>query len=400
LAKVNYKLNQGQSQFLREKAKQAAICGGLGSGKSWILVLCHIVKDIIPFPNAKHCFAALSYRQLEDTSIPLFESFLDEMQIPFEFKKSDKKFIINGRTELLMRSADTANKMRSVEVASLYLDELAYWDEDAFKTFLGRLRDKRGSMRMRAATTPNGLNWFYKYFVEQKKEDRAFCKTSTRANVHLPLEYIKMLEDSYDDELLEQELNGGFINIGATKTYYKFDRQKHTANLEDHSSRGFVFSIGMDFNVNPMTAVCGHYDGDVIYIVDEIHLSNSDTFKMREVIKQRYGTNLLVIPDATGSSRKTCATKSDHELLREYFNVARVRNPHRKDRFACVNNLLSKSRIFIDKKCTHLIKDLEQFCDNGSDESLGHISDALGYMCWYYSPIRRLVKGDDKPVVL
>ena len=390
---TQFKLNVGQYAFLKSKAKQASICSGLGGGKSFILVLSQLVNEVFRYPDAKHCFAALSYAQLRDTSIPLFEMFLTEIGVPFTFKASDKKFIINGKTELLMRSEDVADRMRSVEIGSLHCEELAYWQEKNFKTFLGRLRDKRGSMRMRAATTPNGLNWFYRYFVEDKKEGRELCRTSTKDNKHLPDEYIEMLIDSYDDELLEQELEGGFINIGATKTYYKFDRKKHVKDLYKEN-KNKITAIGMDFNVNPMTAACGFIENDCVYITDEIYLKNSNTHKIKDTILQRYGDAPLIIPDATGKARKTAAVRSDHDILREVFEVARVRNPARKDRFNCVNNLLGKGRLFIDKRCVKLINDLEKFCDDGSDESLGHISDALGYLCWYYFPIDRFASSN------
>lgn len=388
----DFSLNKAQFKFFKSTAKQAAICSGLGGGKTYVLIFSQIVNEILKYPEGKHCFAALSYPQLKDISIPTFMMFFEEMRIPFLYHKSDKKFIINGRTELLMRSADTSERMRSVEIASLYCEELAYWRLEDFMVFLGRLRDKKGSMRMRAATTPNGLNWFYKYFIKEAKEGRVLYNTSTLDNKHLPSEYVQMLKDSYDEEMQEQEIGGKFINIGSLRTYYAFSEEKHTRNIRSNK----VASVGMDFNVDPMTAVCGFTEGNKIYITDEIYLKNSNTFKIRDTIKQRHGTNMLIIPDATAKARKTSAVKSDHDLLREYFTVARVRNPSRKDRFNCINNLLGKGRLIIDEKCVNLINDLNNFCDDGADKKLGHISDALGYMCWYHFPIERELLRDTK----
>jgi len=386
----DYILNLDQMTFFQEKALQAVLCSGLGGGKSFILQLSQILNEVIPYPLGKHCFAALSYRQLEDTSIPGFEAFFEEMRIPFDFKKQHKKFIVDGSTELLMRSQEGADKMRSVEIASLYCEELAYWDERNFKTFLGRLRDKNGSLRMRGATTPNGLNWFFRYMIEENEGSRVLHRTSSYANKHLPKAYLKMLESSYDSETRAQEIEGEFLSIGSTKTYFMFNKEKHVVEKGFNAER--LTWVGMDFNVNPMTAVVGYLDGNgVFWVWDEVFLKRSNTYKMREHIMKNYGRDLLIIPDATGRAMKTSAVMSDHQILKEYFNVARVSNPHRKDRFNNVNRLLEQGKIRIHSRCKKLTRDLERFCDDGADTDLGHISDALGYVLWYYEPIKRFI---------
>jgi len=322
--------------------------------------------------------------------MPLFENFLDEMGIRYEQKKSEKMYIVRGKTRVIFRSLDAPDKMRSVEIGSLYIDELAYADEYAFKTFLGRLRDKKGSMRLRAATTPNGFNFVYVHFVEGL---RKIVYMSTYENKHLPESYIEDIESSYDSEMRKQELEGEFINIGSTRTYYQFLREKNVADLGSIQA-GFEgrLDVGMDFNVNPMTAVIGAVMDDKLYIFSERFLKNSNTFQMRDNLKESYGNDLLIVPDSTGRARKTSAAKSDHELLKEYFTVARAPNPPRKDRFNCVNNLLEKGKLIIDKSCVNLIKDMDRFDDSGKDDQLGHISDALGYLAWYYFLSRESTK--------
>ena len=387
-------------EFFQAKEREVAACSGLGGGKSFVLMFSFICNEILAYPHALHCWASLSYQLLRDSAMPMFESFMDEMGIRYEVIKSERRYIINGKTNVIFRSLDAADKMRSVEIGSLYIDEIAYAEEYAVKTFLGRLRDKRGSLRFRTATTPKGFNFFYRYFVEQCNPNRKIVQMSTYENKHLPQEYIDLLESSYDSEMQRQELNGEFLSVGSNRTYYKFDRQKHVVDMWEPKDYPLL-SVGMDFNINPMTAVVGYVNNDKIYIVSEAYLKNSNTHKMRDHLLHAYGENLFIVPDATGSARKTNSTRTDHDILRECFEVARVRNPHRKDRFNCVNNLLDKGRLFIHTSCQWLIKDLERFCDDGKDETLGHISDALGYLCWYYFPLKKNFadyKSDERQV--
>jgi hypothetical protein len=155
--------------------------------------------------------------------------------------------------------------------------------------------------------------------------------------------------------------------------------------------------VGLDFNVSPMTAVVANVTSDKIHIFDEVFMNDSNTNQMAELLRQRYGTNITVIPDATGKALKTSSRGfSDHEILRGYgFNVStNGGNPFRMDRYNTVNNLLEKNRIVISDRCVKLIKDLEQVAykdgtnlPDTKDLSLTHVSDALGYLCWSTFPI-------------
>src|ERR1700680_3496152 len=73
--------------------------------------------------------------------------------------------------------------------------------------------------------------------------------------------------------------------------------------------------IGMDFNVNPMTAVVGQRFGDQCHIIDEIVLPNSNTQEMMEEITRRYGGHEAIVhPDPSADSRKTSAPVGETDL--------------------------------------------------------------------------------------
>jgi hypothetical protein len=123
---------------------------------------------------------------------------------------------------------------------------------------------------------------------------------------------------------------------------------------------------------------------------------------MADEIAKRYGP-CFIVPDAAGNRLQSNATKTDHQILREAgHKVARVRNPHRKDRFNTTNNLLEKMRIEIDETCEKLQWDLGSCSTDDSDNpESGHITDALGYVLWYYFPISfRGNESSDAPLIL
>lgn len=393
---TQFDLNRGQWDFFNAREREAAVTSGLGGGKSFVLQLLALITTL-RFPRALHCYASLSYSNMSDSSIPEFCDLMDRCGIEYEPVKSKHMFFVGPkRSRIIFRSQEVYTRMRSVQLGSLFCDELAYWDEKAYKTFLGRLRDKRGPLIMRAASSPNGLNFFHKLFVEDTDNDptlravRRLVMTASTDNKHLPEEYLQMLEQSYDSRLIKQERDGLFINLGGGLAYYAFTRERNVKPCPIISGKPMY--IGMDFNVNPMTAVACQYEGNRTRVVHEFWLENSNTEEMGKTIAAYFGgtRGITIIPDSTGANRKTSSTLTDHAILRELgFEVPKVHNPLRRDRFNCVNGRLERGLIEIDPSCTKLIRDMEAFveADESKTPMLGHISDAMAYGEWFHFPI-------------
>ena len=386
---INYKLNKKQFEFFTATKQQVALTSGVGGGKSFVLYLSFIYNEVLKYKKGLHCIGALSHSQLKDVSVPYIKMFLEELNIGYKYNKSDKTIILSNpeATTIHFRSQEMADRVRSIEYSSLYIEEMSYWNEDAFKTFLGRLRNKNGSLNFRTVATPNGKNHFYNFFVENRNDKKDIIYTSTYDNTHLPDGYIDMLLSSYDANMRRQEIDGAFFEASSNQVYYNFNAETHVKECSFQ-----VMCIGMDFNVNPMTAVLCSVQDDKIYIVDEVYLENSNTYEMRDVLKERFGSiKMQIAADSTANSRRSSSTKTDHQILKEEgFDVVRFRNPNVGDRYNCVNNLLEKNRIFIHPRCTYLIRDLEKFYRDNRVANLSHISDALGYVCWHFFPLKKM----------
>jgi len=382
---ISFNLNPGQWDFFNAKEKQVAAISGLGAGKTFVLVLNMIINEILPYPQALHCFVALSHQQLLDVSLPLFESFLEQFGIGFDKNISTLSYSLKNKykTKVIFRSADQSNKMRSVEIGSLAIEELSYMKRIDFLTFLGRLRDKNGSCRLRTVFTPLGKNHAYHFFFTQRNENKKVVRMSTYDNKHLPDDYIQMLKESYDEQMIKQELEGEFINSAEGVCYYSFS----SINVQEFPPAKSNLA-GMDFNVSPLTAVVGFRRGDTIYIQDEMFLKNSNTYEASDYLYNNFGT-LQIAADSTGNSRRSSSSQTDHQILTQDHTVLRTHNPHIKDRYNCVNNLLAKNRLVINPRCVHLIKDLEEMVYNNTNPMVSHISDALGYLCWHLFPIQK-----------
>jgi hypothetical protein len=365
--------------------------GGIGSGKSFTGAA-HVLQMAKLNPFATGFIGANSYKQLHDATLQTTFSFLDSNRIPFTYKQG-KGHLWVGPKLFLCRTLENYDDFRGFEIGDYWVDEACYAKEIAIKTLMGRLRHNKSKFFKGLHTSsPAGFNWAYEWLVTNPKTGFKMIRAKTKDNTHLPQGYEQMLASTYDARMIAQELEGDFVNLNALPTYYAWDRKLIDPALE---FRSFLpIYIGMDFNVNPMTAVIFQIDSDGIYFLDEVWLEgeHGNTYKMADKLNELGYRGCSVIPDATGKALKTSAVHgmSDHVILKQKgFNViSNASNPHVADRFLCVNGLMNKARLKVHPRCIKLIRDFEQHTRNGEHEDyISHISDAAGYGCWKFFPI-------------
>jgi PBSX family phage terminase large subunit len=389
------KLLKHQYEFITSSEQFVLLAGGLGSGKStagaWF-----VINESLTDPRPKGLICANTYRQLRNATLATLFRECDENGIDYSLNEN-KGWLRIEDAFWYCYSLDNPDNVRGVEVGKIWNDETRDTSAEAFHVLTGRLRDKSGinGLKARYTSTPFGFNYLYDYFVGDKKtKQHRLIHAPSSANKHLPPEYLESMKNSFDSKIYAQEVLAEFVNVTSGRIYYAFERSRHIKTVS-YDSRYPIY-VGMDFNINPMTAtMCQHIDGK-IKVYDEIWLSDSNTEEMAALLLERYGRNLTIIPDATGKALKTSGFGlSDHEILRRRgFKVEGTGNPFRMDRYNNMNGLFEREQIEISDKCAKLIRDLEQVTykekttlPETNDASLTHISDALGYFCWYANPL-------------
>ncbi len=381
-----------QYKFLTSSSKFLLLLGGVGSGKTYA-GSAYIHNRSGAFPNAMGGIFAMTYKQLYNVTLRSVFNFLNQMNESYKYNQQKGILNING-SELFCGSLDNYDPIRGIEIGYAWMDEGAYAKREAFDMLMGRLRDKRGPLEIRITTTPKGFNYLYDYFHDSDSSDFNVINATSHDNLFLPETYIKSLKESYDEKVYQQEVEGKFINITSGRIYYAFDRSIHVKPIIKSTKHPIYF--GNDFNVNPMTSIVCQYVDNVLYCLDEIWLMSSDTYEMGDTMGERFGRGWKVVPDSTGKAlRSSAGGVSDHDILRDKgFQIVGHGNPFRVDRYNTVNNLLEKGRIVIDPKCVKLIRDLEQVSykegstlPDTAQKDLTHISDCLGYVSYYLSPI-------------
>lgn len=217
----------------------------------------------------------------------------------------------------------------------------------------------------------------------------------------LSQEEIDAVRKDLDDRTYRQEYEGSYESYEGA-AYKEFGLHNLDSSIVEKPG---VVSIGMDFNVDPMTAVLGHINGDTFEQFGEIWLNNSNTFEMRDEILRRFKVpqRVVIYPDSTGDSERSNASKTDIQILKDAgFTVrARSHNPEQRDRINTVNSFIkdrgAKTRYKVNPSaCPKTVNDLnkrESLADGRLDKNqekeqkIGHISDGLGYLICFNFPI-------------
>jgi hypothetical protein len=281
------------------------------------------------------------------------------------------------------------------------MDEFADIKEHAwYEVLRPTLSDKNGSALF--CGSPRGYgNWSYNLFTKENndKQWKSFQFTTLEGG-QVSANEIEQAKQDLDERTFNQEYNASFVNY-AGQIYYNFDRKENV--MDNYVPDTNEIHIGMDFNIDPMSAVICELKGNNIYLYEEIVIYSSNTDEMVQEIKNRFkDKHIFIYPDPASKQRKTSAGGvTDLAILKNAGFHLRVRNNHPliRDRINAVNTKLKNGvgdrTLFIANKCKTMLKSIErQIYKEGTtvpdkDNNYDHMNDALGYLVEYLYPVKR-----------
>lgn len=342
------------------------------------------------------------------------DRLIPECLIKHQDNANLKVTLWNG-SEISIKGAGNIDNKLGASLDLLILDEFQSMDIKVWNLLRPMLSDRKGEALI--IGTPRGYNDFYDLYWKGANDNpnkdpnwQSWKITSidaALAGTGLDVAEIEGARNDLSPSQFEQEYLASFDAVTG-RVYAPFSVTENVIDSwkgEGTDSRfsSEVFHVGMDFNVNPMTAVMAVMpEPGLLYIVDELYLPNSSTphiiSEINSKISLRKNKTVLVYPDASGQNRNTVADNTNHTLLNRagYGLVVDRSNPRVEDRINEVNAMLlnaaGKRRLFINKRCIHTIKALNSLTygpDGKPDKKSGfdHITDALGYLVHQRFPI-------------
>ncbi len=392
-----------------------ALVAGYGAGKTitcckWAIAMC---LENAPAPVG---LVSPTYPLARKTTIETIIALLAGKktilggELNWRYNKNEHTFYIqyHGRKgTIFIMSGDDADSLRGPNLAAAGIDEPFIQERTVLDQMVARIRHPDAKTKQLGLFgTPEQLNWGYDLCVGQlegvadpKLLDVALVQASTRDNPTVGEDYVGRLEGVLTKEAVAAYVDGAFINLSTGRVYYGFKglNSPNVVELEEpkhehDGSPAAELGVGMDFNVNPMSAAVFWRFRDHIHFFDELELPNADTEFMCSVLKERYSVRLRnVYPDASGSARHSSAPqgKTDYFYIRDAgFNIiAPHANPKKKDRYNAVNGKFSPKAgactLTVSPKCKKLIKYLGlhsyELMTKEEQKKMTHLLDAFSY---------------------
>jgi|MDTC01.3.fsa_nt_gb hypothetical protein len=392
------KLTPPQKKVSDNPSRFRVVAAGRRFGKSFLSI--NELAKFSRYPNSKCLYVAPTYRQAKQVIWDELKNRLYTVKWIDKVNESDLNIRLKNGSVIFIRSADNREALRGAKYNFIVLDECADIHEETWHQILRpTLSDTGGSALF--IGSPKGRNWFYDLYSLSGETDWQSWQFTTLEGGNVPASEIEAAKRDLDDRTFEQEYLSQFVSYMGV-CYYSYT-EDNVLPAPSHLPTNTPLHIGMDFNIDPMSAVVCVEDrnGDT-WCIDEITIYSSNTNEMALEIKKRYGNRpVFVYPDATGLRRTTNSTgMSDHLILQQHgFKLITGKsNPPVAERISSVNarlcNNLGERKLFITPQCKQLreglIKMVYKEGTRQPDKSTGHdhITDALGYYIQRTFPIK------------
>lgn len=302
--------------------------------------------------------------------------------------------LVNG-SMIGLRGADKPDSLRGVGLDFVVPDEFAWIDPAAWSDVLRPALADRGG-RALFITSPAGYNWAYDLYLRGKEGDPGWrsWQFTTLDGGRVSPEELEEARRTLDPRIFRQEFEASFETLQG-RVYSNFDRGVHVD--PSVADTGAEILVGMDFNVNPMSAVVAVRAGGECHILDALELPVSNTEEMAGEIRRRYPSRVVVVcPDPSGKARKTSAPvgQTDFTILQRAGFKVRAPNaaPLVVDREnntqAMLRSADGRVRIRVHPQAKSLIRAWGGLTykegTSQRDKTLGldHIADAADYLLW------------------
>lgn len=425
-----YKLLKAQRNFLEiphdYSLDVAVYQGGYGSGKTFAGSLLGILLAI-KFAGIRGLVGAQTYTLVRDTTLQTYFEHLENFGLgegrDYEWSSSLQKLIFKNGSEILFRHFDEPNKLKSLNLGFVEIEEMSDIPYDTFKMLLGRMRQrtkkewKNFTYRIFGHTNPEmHRGWVYKTFVENSAPNYRLISAPTSQNVYLPDGFCDELKKIYDEQYYKIFVlaENGEYNKGLVIKDFTDKNVKNITYQPDMD-----LHISCDFNVDPMCWVFAHKTDDKVFYFDEIAMENTTTSKACDEFYRRYPNHkakVIVNGDASGDNRSCTSEYTNYVIIKKkllqygYDVEIRIKafNPPIKNRIMAFNSKVKSADgevcLFVDPKCEKLLYNIynlkykegsskidiptySQIKQSKELKFLSHPMDAASYLVDFYWPI-------------
>jgi hypothetical protein len=374
-------------------------CCGRRFGKTHLAL-----REIAKFaaqPDQKIIYVAPTYRMAKNILWKKLRKKLTSINWVRKINETELTLELVNGSEIQLKGAENFDALRGTGNNFIVLDEVADMHPEAWYEVLRPTLSDTGGHALFLGT-PKGMNHFKDLYDNAlTKKNWVSFQFTTLDGGNVPEDEVAQARQDLDSRTFSQEYEATFQNFSGIIAY-AFGQ--HNIKPSDQVQPNDQLILGTDFNVNPMSCCVMRRTRDGLHCIDEIVLNSSNTNELVDEIRNRYPKNpIQIFPDPAGVARKTSANgNTDIKILENAGFTVRYHRQHPlvKDRINAANSLFflrndNTTRFYVDPKCRHTIKSLQQFCYKtdsqvpDKDSGYDHQFDALTYAIQFLFPINK-----------
>lgn len=298
---------------LLEPARYKGASGGRSSGKSHFFAE-RAVEEMVCDPDLRFVCIREVQRSLKFSAKALVESKIRTLGVEHLFDILTTEIRRKGGRGIMIFEGmqdHTADSIKSLEGFRLA------WVEEA-QSISKRSLD----LLLPTIRVPKSEIWFSWNPDQPNDPVDAFFADGPEGSVHVHTTYAEnpfcpdvMKTEAgrlqrADPNAFEHIWGGGHFLGGKGRVYSSFLNKPWPEGNVDESieDTGAELLVGMDFNVNPMSAVIAVRARDECLVIDALEIETSNTEEMADELKRRYPKRTIIVcPDAAGKRHETSA---------------------------------------------------------------------------------------------
>ena len=397
------KLSEPQTIVSQDERRFRVLVTGRRFGKTTLAIreVCYVART----PGRVCWIVCPSYRQAKQISWIKLKQILQDLRWVKKINEAELTITLKNGSRICLRGADNPDSLRGVGIDFLVMDECADIEESAWTTVLRpTLSDTKGKAMF--IGTPKGMNWFHDLYQrgqDQTEQEWGSHQYTTVQGGWVDQEEIEQAKRDLDAKTYRQEYEATWETYSGV-IYYGFD-MKHSVKHFEVPDDVNVYHIGMDFNIDPLSATVSYIKDNTVYVFDEILIWGSNTQEMVDEIHNRYkNKKIIVYPDPASRQRRTSAGgKTDLSILQNAGFACKVPNRHMavRDRINSMNSKLCSSAgvrsVIFHPRLRNMLNSISKQCyKEGTSlpdktQGLDHMCDAISYFISFLYPVTRSI---------
>ena len=351
-----------QKKFHNSDKKYRLLAGGFGSGKSIALVI-QMLVELMTYNNNYGALGRKDLGELNSTTLKDFFDICPPELISNHNKQLHYIDFINGSRLFYLNlddSREATEKIKSLNLGFVAIDQLEEIQENVFLAFQGRLRRNDSSRNFFATCNPAGHDWLWDRWKSKQVEGYELFEAITTENVYLPADYVQELLN-YPERWVKRYVFCSWEDFEGL-VFNEFIEAKHkTGYYEPSPIEGIT--VCLDYGFRNPTAVlfaATNYDG-ITTIYDEYYeagkLISDVVVSLRE---RKYFDKGYKIADPSISKIERDGSNVASEYLSHGVMWSPADNDVRQG-INRVNEMFKSGRLQISSNCVNLIREIGNY---------------------------------------